>query len=112
MPELPGFVGLNCFFRVQSAGQVINHRQQLTRDISNDTVVRFAAFALDSFTIVFKIRLPARESFLCFIQRGLETFQLRARSDEFRQAGTSKPPINNPVSESARSRAVLPVAEL
>src|SRR2546428_11501480 len=90
MPELIGLIGLNCFFGVQSAGQVINYRQQLTRDITNDALVGFAAFAFDSLAIVFKVRLAARDAFPGLVQRGLETFELRARGYELRQVRTSE----------------------
>ena len=50
----------------------------------------FAALAFDPLAIVFKVSLPAREAFLRFVQRCLEAFEFRARSDELRQIGTSE----------------------
>src|SRR6266436_3681933 len=90
MPELPGLVRLNRLFGVQRAGQVIDYRQQLTRDICNYAVVRFTAFAFNSLAIVFKVGLPAREAFLGFVQGGLEAFELRPGSNKFRQVRTTE----------------------
>src|SRR5216684_9346314 len=112
MPELLGLFSLNCFFGVQSTGQVIDYRQQLTRDITHDALVGFAAFTFDSLAIVFKVRLAARDAFLGLIQRGLESFQLCARGNELRQIWTSESGVVGSKIGSARFRVCFGIRPL
>ena len=43
-------------------------------------LIRFGAFALDSFAVVLKIRLPARQTVLQFFNFAFDSFQLRSAS--------------------------------
>ncbi len=90
MPEFFRFSRLNASFVLEGAREVIYYRQQLARDVGNNTAVGLTAFAFDSLAIVFEVRLSARQTFRGLGQRRVQSFQFRAGGHEFREVRATK----------------------
>ena len=89
MPEFFRLAHFDRPFSLERARQIVDDRQQLAGNLSDNAVVSFTAFAFDSFAIVFKVRLPASQCLLRFGKLGLQPFQFGARGHQFSHGRTT-----------------------